>query len=120
VKILCLGVSVINQIGMKGRRLLSQYTFGNLLFFETGYLSVQRSVCLCAWLSFYSGHGLEFSSVLCVRVACCSLPTQNLIQRVALVISPGGDCQTVKLISDLNVPSKSVMYKALTPRPHAP
>jgi len=32
-KILFLGVSVINQIGMKGLRLLSQYTFGNLLFF---------------------------------------------------------------------------------------
>jgi hypothetical protein len=60
-KILCLDVSVIKQSEIKGPRLLSQYTFGNLLFFETGYLIVQRIVCLCARLSFYSGHGLEFS-----------------------------------------------------------
>ena len=45
-KILFLGVSVIKQIEMKGRRFLSQYTFGNLLFFEIGYLSVHKGVCL--------------------------------------------------------------------------
>jgi len=45
-KILFLSLSVIKQIEMKRRRFLSQYTFGNLLFFETGFLSVQKGFCL--------------------------------------------------------------------------